>query len=113
MLDYLVTCAVNSSSPSDRLGQPSPMFPFCLLVPPASFQLLHVSHPSTFSLNILSTSFHLRMPAFAGLHLHIIITLNYQVVHRQTKSYRHGEECFRSTTCYIQTNLTAFSKANW
>src|SRR6218665_3778044 len=51
------------------------MFSFCrhfsnvfflpshLLVPPASFQLLHVSHPSIFSLVILFSSFHLRVPA--------------------------------------------------
>src|SRR6218665_2215476 len=34
-----------------------------LLVPPASFQLLHVSHPSIFFLVVLFSSFHLRMPA--------------------------------------------------
>src|SRR6218665_1141320 len=51
------------------------MFSFCrhfsnvfflpshLLVPPASFQLLHVSHPSIFSLVVLFSSFYLRMPA--------------------------------------------------
>src|SRR6218665_2995306 len=37
--------------------------PTHLLVPPASFQLLHVSRPSIFSLVVLFSSFHLRVPA--------------------------------------------------
>src|SRR6218665_2241360 len=36
--------------------------PSHLLVPPASFQLLHVSRPSIFSLVVLFSSFHLRIP---------------------------------------------------
>src|SRR6218665_3895408 len=43
-----------------------------LLVPPASFQLLHVFHPSIFSLVVLSSSFHLRVPASFLFPIHLI-----------------------------------------
>src|SRR6218665_1830884 len=43
-----------------------------LLVPPASFQLFHVSHPSIFSLVVLFSSFHLRMPASFFFLVHLI-----------------------------------------
>src|SRR6218665_2249370 len=43
-----------------------------LLVPPASFQLLHVSRPSIFSLVILFSSFPLHMPVLPSPHANII-----------------------------------------
>src|SRR6218665_521770 len=42
-----------------------------LLVLPASFQLLHVSHPSIFSL-VIFCSFHLRVPASFLFPIHLI-----------------------------------------
>ena len=42
-----------------------------LLVPPASFKLLHVSYPSIFSL-VLSSSFHFRVPASFLFPIHSI-----------------------------------------
>src|SRR6218665_3395837 len=43
-----------------------------LLVPPVSFQLLHVSHPSIFSLVVLFSSFRLRVPALFLFPIHLI-----------------------------------------
>src|SRR6218665_114828 len=56
-----------SPQPSSRLSSPAfstvSFLSSHLLVPPASFQLLHVPHPSIFSLVVLSSSFHFRVPA--------------------------------------------------
>src|SRR6218665_1809601 len=43
-----------------------------LLVPPASFQSLHVSRPSIFSLVVLFSSFRLRVPASFFFPVHLI-----------------------------------------
>src|SRR6218665_1373543 len=60
---YLVTCAVDFWSPSSSPAFSTVSFLSShLLVQPASFQLLHVSRPSIFSMVVLSSSFPLRVP---------------------------------------------------
>src|SRR6218665_2386791 len=63
---HLVTCSCRLFQPQ-RLSSPAfstvSVLSSHLLVQPASFQLLHVSHPSIFSLVVLFSSFHLRVPA--------------------------------------------------
>jgi len=61
--------AVSSWNYSDHHGKPSPLFTFCRHV---SFQLLHVSRPSIFSLVALSSSFFLCMPASFLFPIHLI-----------------------------------------
>src|SRR6218665_834099 len=63
-------CAVSSWNSSDHHGKAFSVVSFlssCLLVLSVSFQLLHVSHPSIFSLVVLFFSFPLHIIPFSNL----------------------------------------------
>jgi len=103
-------CAVSSGNSSDHHDKPSPYVSFLLsslLVPPASFQLLHVSHPSNVSFSSIPISKHTLLLVFFYIHDILCIFPHIHISHAliffsiffvMTTSHSHTELSGKSVT---------------